>query len=110
MRHDCPAYLKLNYATALLLSGQPDACLGILQEVDDGAVTAARLREAIKRWEMTLSFGQKLDWWINHVAPCGRGVSIDFVPGDFGLAEMPIPATVDATLPSRPPSPSGKSV
>jgi hypothetical protein len=110
MRHDRPAYLILNYATALLLSGQPDACLGVLQETEDRSATAKQLREAIKRWEATLTFGEKLDWWINHVAPRGGGVPIDFVPGDFGPAEPTDSAPQNSPLPSQLPSPSCESI
>jgi hypothetical protein len=102
MRHDRPAYIKLNYATALLVAGRPDACLDVLQEMDDDqSTTAERLREAIRRWEVTLSFGQKLDWWINHVAPSGRTVPIDFTPGDFGPAAASASPTPSPILPPQ---------
>lgn len=89
MRPDRPLYFKLNYATALLLWGQPEACLEVLQDIEAESDTAERLREAIKRWETGLSFGQKLDWWINRVAPPGRRIMVDFAPGDFGPVESP---------------------
>jgi hypothetical protein len=110
MRRDRPAYIKLNYATALLLSSQVDACLGVLQEVGDRSATARRLREAIERWELTLSFGQKLDWWINRIAPSGKMVAIDFVPGDFGLDEPLDSPPLTPVRPSQPPACTSEAV
>jgi len=110
MRHDRPAHFKLNYATALLLSGRPDACLDVLQEVDARSEIAKRLREAIERWETTLSFGQKLDWWINHVAPPRAAVPIDFTPGDFGPAETSDSSTANPVLSSQQSIPACETV
>ena len=100
---DTPAYLKLNYATALLLSGQPEACLAALQEVDGRNTIARLLRDAIQRWETSLTFSQKLDWWINRVAPSSSPVPIDFAPGEFGPVEMPVLPSASLVL-SAPPS------
>lgn len=110
MRHDRPSYITLNYATALLVSGQPAACLEVLEDTGDQSPTAKRLREAIKRWELTLSFGQKLDWWINHVAPTTSAVPIDFVPGDFGSARSADSPSASAVLPPQSSAPAYGSV
>ena len=110
LKSDRPAYLKLNYATALLLSGQPDACLDALQDVDARSTVARRLRDAIQRWETTLSFSQKLDWWINRVAPSRSPLPIDFTPGEFGPAEVPDLPPTSSVLPTQPPTTTYESI
>lgn len=124
VRADCPAYLKLNYATALLLAGQPGACLDVLQQAGDRWTIARALRGAVERWETTLPFSQKLDWWINHVAPPGTTVATDFTPGDFGPlpsadaqcanpllpAQQPVLPAQQPVLPAQQPVPAHQSL
>lgn len=87
-RPGLPTVYKTNYATALLLSGRPSGCLEILAEVRKEAnPTADRLRDAIARWQSTLSFWRRIDWRLNHVDPPNCQIPIDFPPGEFLLAE-----------------------
>jgi hypothetical protein len=84
MRSDVPVVYKTNYATALLLGGQPSGCLEILAELrDEQNPTVQRLRAAIRTWESQLSFWQKLNWRFGRIEPANRPVTITFDAGDF---------------------------
>jgi len=84
VRADLPAYVKLNFATALLMSGHPAGCAQILAEVDETSEPMAlRLRGVIRRWVSQLSFWQKLNWWIGRIEPPARRIALDFEPGIF---------------------------
>ncbi len=89
MRPDIPTVYKVNWATALLLAGHPGGCLEALDEINDETFPAVpKLRAAIKAWTRTLSFWQRLNWWMGRIEPNGRPVAIDFVPGNFDF-DMP---------------------
>jgi hypothetical protein len=61
LRHDAPAVFKANYATALLLDGNMTGCVVALgQARDEGHPAVRRLREAIRRWESTLTLWQRV--------------------------------------------------
>mgnify|MGYP002623820038 FL=1 len=82
MRPHLPITYKSNYATSLLLSGHPSGCLEILAELNDESLDVVKqLRAAMKRWESSLSFWQKLNWRFGNIEPSNRPVSIDFEPG-----------------------------
>lgn len=95
MRSDRPAQYKVNFATALLLGGHPAGCVEVLGEIHNEALPAVKqLREAINRWQKTLTFWQRLNWKLGQVEPPNPVVSVDFEPGVFGIAaldEPPVP-------------------
>ncbi|OYP34158.1 hypothetical protein [Rhodopirellula sp. MGV] len=75
--------VKINYATAVLLAGRPSGALEILADVvnhsnDEELV----LRTAIKEWERSLSFWQRLDWRLNRIQPPNTCVTIN---GTLGM-------------------------
>lgn len=84
MRPDLPTVYKANYATALLVGGHPSGALEILGEIKDAAhPSVQRLRAAIRDWEASLSFWQRLNWRFGKIEPSGRPVQLDFPPGEF---------------------------
>jgi hypothetical protein len=84
MRPDLPTVYKANYATTLLMGGHPSGCLEMLHEIhDESHPSVQRLRGAIRQWESSLSFWQRLNWRIGKIEPDGRPVLLDFPPGDF---------------------------
>ncbi|TWT91285.1 tetratricopeptide repeat protein [Stieleria varia] len=91
---------KRNFATALLMSGFPNGALEVLDETADPQhPVAQQLRQAIKRWERTLSWIRLLDWKLNGIHPSDSRVPIDFEPGEFES---------DAN-PTRPEKPGGST-
>ncbi|MEQ8787017.1 MAG: tetratricopeptide repeat protein [Pirellulaceae bacterium] len=83
VRKDVPICYAANYATALLLGGHPAGCLEILGEVDSRHPSVQRLRSAIRNWEATLTWWQRLNWKFGRVEPDNRPVALDFLPGEF---------------------------
>lgn len=83
-RTDIPDVYRLNYATALLMAGQPAGCLDVLQsKALADHPRAMELRAAIKRWERSLGFFKRWDWRLNGVTPKGCHIELDFEPGEF---------------------------
>lgn len=83
-RTDAPFLVRRNFATALLLAGQPAGCLELLAEMkDDKHARVVQLRAAIKRWEKTLSLLEWVNWRTGWIAPVNRPVAIDFLPGEI---------------------------
>lgn len=77
---DAPADYKVNYATALLLSGNLPGCNTVLNEVYEKAHPGMQqLKAAIRRWKQSLSFGQRLTMLIG-VQP-STPVTLDYAPG-----------------------------
>lgn len=83
-RTDIPQVYRVNYATALLLSGQPAGCIEVLQSKTlADHPRALELRAAIKRWERSLGFFKRWDWRLNGVTPKDCHIELDFEPGEF---------------------------
>ena len=81
LRSDVPDRIKVNYATALLLSGNVTGCLSILDELHERETPAAqRLRTAIQRWKRTLPFWHRLKLALG--ANISHPVELDFEPGE----------------------------
>src|SRR5262245_21736890 len=77
LRQDVPVVFKTNYAAALLASDNLAGCLGVLNEVRDEQNPAVeRLRGAIRRWQKSLTFWQKVNWWLG--GHPGQPVPLDF--------------------------------
>jgi hypothetical protein len=65
LRREAPAAFKVNYAAALMLSGNVSGGLGALKEVRDESNPAVRkLRDLVRRWRQGLTFWQKVNWWM----------------------------------------------
>lgn len=82
MRSDIPVSFKINFATALLLSGCVSGCVGVLDEIcDDANPRVQQLRSVIQRWKKELTLGQRLAlrFGIDPKHP----VTIDFLPGEL---------------------------
>lgn len=83
-RTDIPPVYRLNYATALLLAGQPAGCIEVLQSKTlADHPRALELKAAIKRWERSLGFFKRWDWRLNGVTPKDCHIELDFEPGEF---------------------------
>ncbi len=84
MRPELPIEYKTNFATALLLGGHPTGALELLSELSaESNPTVQRLRAAMRRWEVSLSFWQRLNWWLGKIEPRNCHIPIDFPPGEF---------------------------
>jgi len=88
-RPEVPTLYKLNFATALLLSGSPSGCLSLLGDINEPAHPGViRLQTALSQWAATLTFWQRLNWWFGRVEPTPCQPSIDFPAGDFSEADF----------------------
>ena len=102
MRPNVPTIYKTNFATALLMSGQPSGCEEILADLGDPShPSVQRLSKAIDQWVNSLTFWQKLNWWVGRIEPKTCHVHLDFVPGelevDVVLRRDQQPTVPDAT-------------
>lgn len=90
MRPEVPTIYKINFATALLLGGHPNGCLDMLAEIKEPThPSIVRLQAAVDRWVSSLSFWQKLNWWVYGIVPAKRPVTIDILPGEFDVEISP---------------------
>jgi hypothetical protein len=81
LKPDAPLVFKTNFATALLASNNLFGCLSVLHEIgQDDNPTVKRLRAAIKQWKQSLSFWQKVRWYLGDEP--GRKVTLDFPLGE----------------------------
>ena len=79
-----PTIYRTNFATALLMSGHPAGCEEILADlVDKTHPSVQRLIKAIDQWVKSLTFWQKLNWWVGRIEPKDCHVRLDFVPGEL---------------------------
>jgi hypothetical protein len=104
-RADVPALHKTNLATALLLHGHPSGCLSVLEEIGDPTYPPAiRLRQALAKWQSTLGFLQKLNWWFGRIEPPHCKVTLDFPPGDVIDNYEPLAAENSPPMNAYPPA------
>jgi hypothetical protein len=83
LRADVPAVFKVNFATALIADGNLAGGLRTLGEVrDEGHPAVLEIRDAVRRWEASLTFWQKLRWSLGGEPP--RPFVLDFPPGRLG--------------------------
>src|SRR5262249_49152787 len=76
-----PTVFKTNYATAQLLSGKMTACVVTLsQSRDEGHPAVVRLRAAIRQWERSLSFWERICYYMG--SSVDRPIVLD-APGDL---------------------------
>lgn len=93
LRPDLPGWIKVNFATALMLDGHVAGCLDILNDLRrDALPQAAALRRCLKDWERQQRFWARWDWRLFGVTHGAAVVPIDFRPGQ--LEESDNPATV----------------
>ena len=65
LRKDVPSVFKTNYVTALFTAGNLSGGLNGLEELRDEAHPAAqRLRDAVQRWQNSLNWWQRLNWFL----------------------------------------------
>lgn len=82
MRPDLAVIHRVNYATALLLSGLTSGATAILSEVhQEDHPAVVRLRGALDGWVRNLSWWQWLNWKTGVAAAVP--VSLPFIPGEF---------------------------
>lgn len=86
IRPHVSAKLRINCATALLLTGHPAGCLDTLVDLDPRQLPrVGEIHAAIRRWEKTLSWWSRLNWWLGRIEPPRIEIPIDFVPGEFEM-------------------------
>lgn len=79
LRSDAP--IKVNFATALLLSGNIAGCFSTLDEIGPERHPAIeRLRAALTRWKQNMSFWERINWYLG--SEPNRAVILD-LPGDL---------------------------
>jgi hypothetical protein len=60
---EAPTVFKTNFATALVRAHAVSRCVKVLNKIgDEQNATVQKLRAAIKRWEESLTFWQRLQW------------------------------------------------
>jgi hypothetical protein len=77
---NAPLAAKINFATALALSGNPQGTVGVLNEIEqEDNLHVQVLREAIRRWEKELSLWEWIQW--KGGVSISKPVSLDSPPG-----------------------------
>lgn len=81
LKRDAPIVFKINYAVALLASDNLPGCLSVLNEIhDEENLTVQQVRAAIQRWRQSLSFWQKVRWYLGDDPR--QKVALDFPLGE----------------------------
>jgi hypothetical protein len=79
---NCPVTYHTNFVTAMFLSGNHVAGLGVLGQIRDRRhPSVARLQAALKTWKKGLGLLQRLGCAVN--AYPQKPVTVDFPPGDL---------------------------
>lgn len=81
-RADAPEAVKLNYATAMLLTGNVAGAQSVLEEVLEDTPAVWKLRGAIKAWRRRLPLHRRLATMLG-AYPYDTPVSLDFPPGEL---------------------------
>jgi len=93
LKSEVPTLYKVNYATALLLTGNTAGCLAVLKELGDRPPTGAvRLRSAIVRWKQSLTWVQRTWFALTGDAPRDKPIVFDDPPGELSEASQTRPA------------------
>lgn len=81
LKRDAPVVFKTNYAVALLASDNLPGCLSVLNEIhEEENPTVQQVRAAIQRWKQSLSFWQKVRWYLGDDPR--QKVTLDFPLGE----------------------------
>lgn len=79
--HDAPLQAKINYATALLLTGNVAGCLVALREMQDEAhESLQQLRQGVAAWKKGQGFWRRLGMAVG-ITPFDAVVQLDYAPG-----------------------------
>lgn len=82
LKPDALLAYKINFATALLMSGNINGGLTILGDIrDEQSVAVQKLRAAIVHWKASMTFWQRLWWHLG--AESGQPFTVDFPPGEL---------------------------
>ena len=81
LKPEAPTIFKVNFATALLLSGNVNGGLTALADVrDEQHPMVQKLRAAIERWKASMSFWKRLNWRMG--GEIEHPFTLDFPPGE----------------------------
>lgn len=82
LRNDAPPAFKLNFAVALLATGNLDGFLSVLNEVDDAEYPAARkYREAYRHWKANRRLVEKIKMIFG--GSLTHPFALEFPPGEL---------------------------
>lgn len=83
LKKDTPTIYGVNYATALILDGNVNGAIVVLNEIKDaGHPGVVRLRSAITRWRKSLPWLQRL-WMDLSGCRAKAPVTLDGLPGEL---------------------------
>lgn len=81
-RDNIPLEYKVNFATALAMTGNASGAASILNELPtENSPSVARLQDAIQRWKQSLSLWQRFLWKLGIASE--QPVPLDFPPGEI---------------------------
>lgn len=84
LRQEVPTLYKFNFATALLLNGNPGGCLNVMAEIGHADHPEARkLKRTIAQWQKKLPLWARLNWWLYRIQPSDVSVTFDTPPGQL---------------------------
>jgi hypothetical protein len=84
LRQEVPTLYKFNFATALLLNGNPGGCLNVMSEIGHVDHPQAQLlKRAISQWQRKLPLWARLNWWLYRIQPSHVSVTLDSPPGQL---------------------------
>lgn len=82
LKPEAPLAYKINFATALLLSGNISGGMTMLDDIgDEQSVPVQKLRAAVADWKASMTFWQRL-WWHLGAEPA-LPFTVDFSPGEL---------------------------
>ncbi|MEW4453472.1 hypothetical protein AB1L30_12425 [Bremerella sp. JC817] len=84
VRPEVPTFYKVNFATALILSGNIDGGSNILaQSMDENNEAALRLQACVQRWRRSYPLWKKIVWAVGLGPANNAPLTLDFEPGVF---------------------------
>lgn len=84
VRPEVPTEYKVNFATALLLSGRNEGGLNVLsQAMDETHLGVQRLRRCIRQWKKGFTLWERAMWMLGGANDMKSQVMLDFEPGLF---------------------------
>ncbi|GAA4421599.1 hypothetical protein [Bremerella cremea] len=84
VRPEVPIFFKVNFATALVLSGNIDGGSNILaQSMDENNEAARRLRSCLQSWRRSYPLWKKIFWAVGLGPANTAPLTLDFEPGVF---------------------------
>lgn len=90
---DVPDFIRLNFATALLMTGRVAGAIEVIRSIQgSGNEQAMTLLNAIRVWEKSLSIFGWLDWKICGIEHVKKGIPVGSDPGRFGWEPISLPS------------------